>query len=69
MTEAEKHDRKRKLNVIHSRRKRERERIEVEVLNEQCLEQKEQRKELEKEYGRLKTLLAQAEQEIEVKQR
>ena len=36
MTEDEKVERKRRMNVLHSRRKRERERIEVEVLREQC---------------------------------
>lgn len=60
MTEDEKHERKRKLNVIHSRRKRERERIEAEVLHEQCQEQKEQKKELQREHERLKKLIAEA---------
>jgi len=36
LTDDEKTERKRRMNVIHSRRKRERERIEIEVLQEQC---------------------------------
>lgn len=60
LTEAERLERKRRLNVVHSRRKRERERIEIEVLNEQCDEQQERKKSLHREYHRLKTLVHRA---------
>jgi len=60
MTEEERLDRKRKLNVIHSRRKRERERIEVEVLQEQCSEERGKNEHLKRENQRLTGLLDQA---------
>jgi hypothetical protein len=60
LTEEEKHERKRKLNVIHSRRKRERERIEAEVFREQVMEEEEDCKTLRREYERLQGLLNQA---------
>lgn len=60
LSEAERLERKRRLNVVHSRRKRERERIEIEVLNEQCDEQQERKKSLHREYHRLKTLVHRA---------
>lgn len=60
MTEEERLERKRRLNVIHSRRKRERERIEVEVLNEQCSEEHERAIHLQRENEKLVSLLAKA---------
>jgi hypothetical protein len=35
MTEEEKSERKRRMNVLHSRRRRERERVEMEVFSEE----------------------------------
>jgi hypothetical protein len=68
MTEEEKVDRKRKLNVIHSRRKRERERIEIEVLKEQSTELNEEKAMLRKEEVRLQNLLGQAQSLVRSRQ-
>ncbi|GKY94349.1 hypothetical protein MPSEU_000400800 [Mayamaea pseudoterrestris] len=57
----EKNERKRKLNVIHSRRKRERERIEVEVLEERSIELAEEKSVLAFEEKRLRDLLREAQ--------
>lgn len=62
MTEEERTERKRRLNVVHSRRKRERERIEIEVLNEQCDEQADRKRVLQREHDKLASLVEQANQ-------
>jgi hypothetical protein len=64
LTEEEKVERKRRLNVIHSRRKRERERIEIEVLQEHCSELGEKNKYLEDENKRFEEILASAQSKI-----
>jgi hypothetical protein len=61
LDEEEKNERKRRMNVIHSRRKRERERVQVEGLHEQCLQLKEKRIKLVREGRRLEGLLEDAE--------
>ena len=60
LSEEAKLERRRRQNVIHSRRQRERERIEVEVLNEQCSELRENKKLLERENAKLLYLVHQA---------
>ena len=57
LSEEDRKERKRRMNVVHSRRKRERERIEVEVLQEQCTELKDKRVFLSEENTRLEGLL------------
>ena len=42
LPESEKAERNRRMNLIHSRRKRDRERIEIEVLREHCAELREE---------------------------
>jgi hypothetical protein len=64
LTEEEKIERKRRLNVIHSRRKRERERIEIEVLQEHCSELGEKNKFIEEENKRFEETLAIAQSKI-----
>lgn len=61
MNDEDKLDRKRKLNVIHSRRKRQRERIEIEVLQEQCYEERMRKTDLGKEHKRLQSLVDHAQ--------
>lgn len=53
-------ERARRLNVMYSRRKRDRKRVRVEVLQEQCDEMQQKRDELESEKERLETLYAEA---------
>lgn len=64
LTGEEKIERKRRLNVIHSRRKRERERIEIEVLQEHCSELGEKNKYLEDENNRFDEMLVNAQSKI-----
>jgi hypothetical protein len=64
LTEEEKVERKRRLNVIHSRRKRERERIEIEVLQEHCSELGDKNKFIEEENKRFEEMLASAQSKI-----
>ena len=64
LSEEDKLERKRRMNVIHSRRKRQRERIEVEGLNEQCMELKGQQDSLVREGEHLEALLQQADRVI-----
>lgn len=67
-TEEEKTERKRRMNVIHSRRKRERERIEVEVLNDRVEEERELGERLREEGERLQALVNQAHQTVAEKE-
>ncbi|KAL7568686.1 hypothetical protein ACA910_021683 [Epithemia clementina (nom. ined.)] len=60
----ERKERKRRMNVVHSRRKRERERIEIQVLREQCADLKDDRGSLMKKHKRLEQLMAQAQAAI-----
>jgi len=50
-------ERKRRLNLLHSRRKRERERIEVQVLQDECASYDDKNKQLQTENARLEGLL------------
>jgi len=61
LTEEEKVERKRRLNVLHSRRKRERSRVEKEVLQEQATELQDENDRLLKEKEELENLLRRAE--------
>jgi len=61
LSEKDRVERSRRMNVLHSRRKRERERIEVEVLREQCSDLRAQRLELDREYSRLLSMMQSAE--------
>jgi hypothetical protein len=54
-------ERKRRMNVIHSKRKRVREKIKVEGMNEQCLGLAEENTALVREGRRLESLLRHAE--------
>jgi hypothetical protein len=58
LSEADRKERKRRMNVVHSRRKRERERIEIEVLQEQCLELRDAHKGLRTQNEHLQALFA-----------
>jgi len=60
----DKEERKRRMNVIHSRRKRERERIEIEGLQDQCEALQEDRGRLRKEQKRLTSLLEEAKEAV-----
>jgi len=55
--EEERVERSRRMNVLHSRRKRERERVEIEVLHEQCAELRAQNSEARQTHEQLKHLL------------
>ena len=56
----EKKERKRRMNVVHSRRKRERERIEIQVLREQCSDLNDDKNVLLRDNERLEGLLRSA---------
>lgn len=60
LTEDEKKERKRQLNIIHSRQKRERRKTEADELERQCTELKDQQNILLTENGRLENLLVDA---------
>jgi hypothetical protein len=60
LNEEDRIERARRMNVLHSRRKRERERIEIEVLHEQCDEMRTFKSELIHERSRLEALLTTA---------
>ena len=49
-------ERKRRMNVIHSKRKRDRVRIEVDILREQCIELKDKQASLRRENKLLEDL-------------
>jgi hypothetical protein len=61
LNEEDRIERARRMNVLHSRRKRERERIEIEVLHEQCDEMRTLKSELIHERSRLQALLTTAQ--------
>jgi hypothetical protein len=61
LPEADKKERKRRMNVVHSRRKRERERIEIECLQEQCEELRHEQKDIAEETTRLENFLRRAQ--------
>jgi hypothetical protein len=61
---AEKMERKRKLNAIHSRHKRERRRTEFESLEDQCQELEKDRAALNQEAERLEGLITSAQQQV-----
>jgi hypothetical protein len=60
LTKEEKIERQRRMNVIHSRRKRDRERVEIDVLNEECMDQRERQKKLRHENEELEGLYRRA---------
>lgn len=60
LTEEERIERKRRLNVLNSRRKRGRVRVEVEVLQSQVFDMQEQQRRLQEESDRLEGLLQDA---------
>lgn len=66
LTEEERVERSRRLNVLHSRRKRERERIEVEVLKEQCDELRRRNEFVSNDNTRLEFMLSSAMREVSV---
>jgi hypothetical protein len=57
--------RRRAMNTIHSRRKRERQRIEIEVLKEQCAEYVEKNSKLQQENVQLEFILSKIQQHIQ----
>ena len=62
LNDEEKIERKRRLNVLHSRRKREREKVEIEVLQEQAIELEENNRALDEDHERLQLLLHKAKE-------
>jgi hypothetical protein len=60
LSEEERKERKRRMNVVHSRRKRQRERIEIEVLQEQCDDLRDKRVVYTEESLHLAGLMSQA---------
>ena len=66
MTEAEKKERKRQLNVIHSRQKRERRKAEAEELKSQCATFEQKNRALQSDNSRLENLLADAKRRVAV---
>lgn len=65
LNEEDRTERKRRLNVLHSRRKREREKVEIEVLQEQSIELEEKNRALDEDNERLQILIAKAEEIVE----
>ena len=65
LSEAEKKERKRKLNVIHSRQKRERKRALTSRLEDQCRDILEQNRALEADNARLENLITKANHAVE----
>jgi hypothetical protein len=66
MSRAEKKERKRKLNAIHSRQKRERRQTEFENLEDQCRELEKERAALNQEAERLEGLITYAQQQVAI---
>lgn len=64
MTEEEKAERKRRMNVLHSRRRRERERVEMEVFSEQVTDLREKNWILKQENDKLEIMLREAKAEV-----
>jgi hypothetical protein len=60
LTEEEKIERDRRMNVIHSRRKRDRERVEIDALEEEYMVQREKQKKLRRENEELEGLYRKA---------
>jgi hypothetical protein len=60
LSEEEKPERQRRMNVVHSRRKRDRERVEIDVLQEDCMDHKERKKKLRRENEELEGLYEKA---------
>jgi hypothetical protein len=65
MTEEEKAERKRRMNVLHSRRRRERERVEMEVFSEQVTDLREKNWILKQENDKLETMLREAKADVQ----
>lgn len=65
LTEDERRERKRRYNILHSRRKRRRDRLETDVLETQIEELKEERSRILAEYDRLRRLQMQAKQTLQ----
>jgi hypothetical protein len=66
MQGAEKKERKRKLNAIHSRQKRERRQTEFENLEDQCRELEKERAALNQEAERIEGLITSAQQQVAI---
>lgn len=64
MSEEEKAERKRRMNVLHSRRRRERQRVEMEVFGEQAAELREKNYRLCQENKRLQDILQSAQRKV-----
>jgi len=64
LSEKERNERSRRMNVLHSRRKRERERIEIEVLQEQVCSLQTEQARLQKESKRLEKHLTLAQSQV-----
>jgi len=65
LSEEERVERARRMNVLHSRRKRERERIEIEVLHEQVSDLRTENSILSEEQVRLERIVDEAERHVE----
>jgi hypothetical protein len=63
--EKERRAKKRKMDALYARRKRERQRIEVEVLEDQCKELGEKNRSLDSDNKRLETILKEANGQVE----
>ena len=69
LSEDDRIERSRRMNVLHSRRKRERERIEIEVLHEHCDELRAKRQCLVREGERLQQLIGAAHNSVALAER
>jgi hypothetical protein len=65
LKEKERRAKKRKMDALYARRKRERQRIEVEVLEDQCKELGEKNRSLDSDNKRLETILKEANGQVE----
>jgi hypothetical protein len=65
LKEKERRAKKRKMDALYARRKRERQRIEVEVLEDQCKELGEKNRSLDSDNKRLETILKEAKGQVE----
>jgi hypothetical protein len=65
LKEEERRAKKRKMDALYARRKRERQRIEVEVLEDQCKELGEKNRSLDSDNKRLETILKEANGQVE----
>lgn len=64
LKEKERRAKKRKMDALYARRKRERQRIEVEVLEDQCKELGEKNRSLDSDNNRLETILKEAHGQV-----